>query len=123
MRARLKSIRSDQVPDLVRYAPDPPDAFAVSLVLEVGPLGMKGKERFDLLVVTPKWLAGRHGKKGAVVGHGLLIVFNWNYENIRAFLARQVEACSGPTWVEVARQVARLGDWEGDGDNLVGLPR
>jgi Immunity protein 8 len=121
MRARLKSLRSDEIPDLPRYAPPTPDEFAVPLVLEVGALGLRGRERFQLLAVTPRWLLRRHGPRGAIAGHGLLLLFEWDYERVRAFLAREVEACSGRTWPEVARQVARLADWEGGGDDVVGL--
>ena len=121
MRARLKSLRSDDVPDLASFAPDPPDEFAVTLVLEIGALGLRGRERFELLVVTPRWLLARHGRRGAVLGGGMLIVFEWDYERIRRFLARKVEACSGATWPEVAKKVARIAEWEGDDDNVVGL--
>jgi hypothetical protein len=120
MRARLKALRSDEVPDLPRYVPPVPDEFAVPLVLEVGALGLRGRERFDLLVVTPRWLLERHGRKGAVAGRGMLIVFEWSFERIRAFLAREVERCTGQTWPEVARKVGRIAEWEG-GDNVVGL--
>ena len=121
MRARLKSLRSDEIPDLAGWAPPDPEDFAVPLVLEVGALGQRGRERFDLLVVTPRWLEQRHGCGGAVVGHGLLVVFEWSYERIRAFLAREVERCVGKTWPDVARQVSRIAEWEGEGDNVVGL--
>jgi len=123
MRARLKSLRSDEIPDLARYAPPLPDEFAVPLVLEVGALGVRGRERFDLLAVSPRWLLARHGRKGAVVGRGLLVVFEWNFDRIKAFLAREVERCTGQTWLEVARKVGRIAEWEGGagGDNVVGL--
>ncbi len=121
MRARLKSLRSDEIEDLERFAPDVPDEFAVPLVLEVGALGLRGKERFDLLVVTPRWLLRRHGKQGAIMGRGKLIVFEWNFERIKSLLARKVEACSGATWPEVAGKVDRMADWEGEGENVVGL--
>jgi hypothetical protein len=121
MRARLKSLRSDEIADLPGWEPPDADEFAVPLVLEVGALGQRGRERFDLLVVTPRWLERRHGREGAVVGHGLLVVFGWSYERVRAFLAREVERCSGRTWPEVARQVGRIAEWEGDGENVVGL--
>jgi hypothetical protein len=121
MRARLKSLRSDAITDLPRWRPPVSDEFAVPVVLEVGPLGLRGRERFDLLVVTPRWLLAHHGAEGAVLGRGLLLVFAWSYEGIRAFLARQVEACSGETWPEVARQVGRLADWEGEGAEIVPL--
>jgi len=121
MRARLKSIYSDEIEDLERFVPEDPDEFAVPLVLEVGPLGLRGRERFDLLVVTPSWLLGRHGKRGAILGRGKLIVFEWSFERIKSLLSRKVEACSGSTWPEVARKVGRMADWEGEGENIVGL--
>ena len=121
MRARLKSLRSDEIPELARYVPPEPDRFAVPLVMEVGALGLPGRERFELLAVTPRWLQGRHGGQGLVVGHGLLIVFEWDFGRIRGYLARQVEACTGRTWPEVAKKVGRLGTWEGDDENVVGL--
>jgi hypothetical protein len=123
MRARLKSLRSDDVPDLSAWAPPEPDSFAVPLVLEVGALGHRGRERFELLAVTPRWLLERHGRNGAVLGRGLLVVFEWSYERLRAFLAKEVERCSGETWPEVVRKVGRIAEWEGDDANVVGLPR
>ncbi len=121
VRARLKSLRSDDIPDLASWAPPEPDAFAVPLVLEVGVLGQRGRERFELLAVTPRWLLERHGPEGAVLGRGLLVVFGWDLARIRRFLARRVEACSGRTWPEVARQVSRIAEWEGDAENVIGL--
>jgi hypothetical protein len=119
MRARLKSLRSDEVHDLAHFVPAHPDEFALPLVLEVGPLGLKGRERFDLLVATPQWLRARHGTRGAVKGRGLLLVFEWDYERIRAFLAKEVEACAGRSWPEVVRKVERIADWEGSEENVV----
>jgi hypothetical protein len=121
MRARLKSLRSDAIPDLPRWMPAEPEEFGVALVLEIGALGLRGRERFHVFVVTPRWLERRHGRAGAVVGHGLLLVFEWDYQRIRDRLAREVEGCSGTTWPEVARKVGRIADWEGEGENLVGL--
>jgi len=120
VRARLKSLRSDEIADLEGWSPPEPEEFAVPVVLEVGALGHRGRERFDLLVVTPRWLERRHGRRGAVPGRGLLLVFEWDLARLRTFLAREVERCSGETWVEVARQVGRLAIWEG-GDGVVGL--
>jgi Immunity protein 8 len=122
MRARLKGLRSDDISDLARWVPPEPDAFAVPLVLEVGPLGLRGKERFELLVVTPAWLEARHGRRSAVIGRGKLVVFEWSFERLKAFLAREVERCTGRTWPEVARKVGRIAEWEGEGEgDVVGL--
>ena len=90
MRARLKSLTSDDVPDLKAFAPAVPDEFAVPLVLEVGALGVRGRERFELLAVTPRWLLKRHGQDGLVTGRGKLILFEWDYE--RARIGRALQA-------------------------------
>ena len=84
-------------------------------------LGLRGRERFDVLLVTPGWLLERHGRRGIVPGRGLLVVFEWSYERVRAWLARQVEGCTGRTWPEVARKVGRLATWEGEGAEVIGL--
>ena len=110
MRARLKSLRSDEIPDLASWVPPQPESFAVPLVLEVGVLGQRGRERFELLAVTPRWLLERHGAEGAILGRGLLVVFRWDLTRIRRFLAAQVESCSGRTWPEVARKVSRIAE-------------
>lgn len=121
MRARLKALSSDEIPDLARWKPPDPYDFAIPLVLEVGPLGLRGRERFDLFVVTPAWLASHHGRQGAVLGSGKLLVFEWDYQRMKAFLAREVERCAGRTWPEVARKVSRFAEWEGEGGEVVGL--
>jgi hypothetical protein len=122
VRARLKSLRCDDIADLAAWRPPRPGDFAVALVLEVGALGHRGRERFDLLAVTPAWLEARHGRGGLVVGAGLLLVFEWDFARLKAFLAKEVEACSGRTWPEVAQKVGRFARWEGaDGAGVVGL--
>ncbi len=121
MRARLKALHCEEIPDLARWTPPEPDRFAVPLVLEVGPLGLRGRERFELLVVTPRWLEERHGRRGAIPGRGKLLVFQWDLPALRAWLAREVERCSGRTWPEVARKVGRIAEWEGEGGDVVGL--
>jgi hypothetical protein len=123
VRARLKRLRSDGIEDLAAWEPPVPHSFAVPLVLEVGVLGERGREEFALLCATPRWLEERHGRQGAVLGRGLLVVFRWDHDRIRAFLARKVEACSGETWPEVARKVSRIAEWEGSEESLVGLRR
>jgi hypothetical protein len=120
VRARLKSLRCDEIADLEGWRPPVAHEFAIPLVLEVGVLGQRGRERFELLVATPSWLERRHGRHGAVPGRGLLLVFEWDLPRLKAFLAREVERCTGDTWPELARQVGRLAEWEG-GDNVVGL--
>jgi hypothetical protein len=56
-----------------------------------------------------------------VKGRGKLLVFEWDYERLRTFLAKEVEACSGKSWPEVVRKVERLADWEGSEENVTPL--
>ncbi len=42
----------------------------------------------------------------------MLIVFEWNFERVEAFISESANACIGETWKAVAEQMSRLGRWE-----------
>ncbi|MFT3915390.1 MAG: immunity 8 family protein [Anaeromyxobacteraceae bacterium] len=120
MRARLKTLEAEGIDDLAGWSPPDPERFGLPLVLQVGVLGQRGRERFRLLAATPAWLKERDHRRGAVLGRGLLVVFGWDLPKIKALLAREVERCTGPDWPSLARQVNRFAVWEGEGDDDAG---
>jgi len=120
MRARLKTLEAEGIPDLAAWRPPDPERFAVTLHLQVGVLGQRGREQFRILAATPRWLETRDPRRVAVLGRGLLVVFAWDPVKLRALLAREVERCSGPDWPSLARQVGRFAIWEGEGDDDAG---
>ena len=77
-----------------------------------GPDGSEGEESFDLLVVTPKWLARRVVETGPVCGRHLLIVESFDYATIERWIRRAVSACEGCDWSQAAERLGRVGLWE-----------
>ena len=108
VQARVRHIISPDVADLVTFRPEA-DAFAVLLMLLVGPHDGPGEESFDVLVCSPAWLAAQ-GEP--VIGRHKLVVNDFDFRAIEAFLRRHVESCFGETWSEVGTKVGRIGHWE-----------
>jgi hypothetical protein len=111
MRAAVRSFHSPDA-DLESFMPD--DDAGVLLLVQIiaGPAGGAGEESFDLLVCDVRWLDGFVERNGPLLGRHHLIVPRFDWRSIRDFLVRQVEACEGADWHEVAEKVGRIGRWE-----------
>src|SRR5262245_20876273 len=94
------------------YLPEEVDCFFLQVRVIVGPQSQPGEESFDVRVCTPKWLLKQHGKEDVIVGRHLLIVFQYDFDRIRAAIVNFCESCTGESWREVAEKVGRLGYWE-----------
>jgi hypothetical protein len=115
MKAELKRLHSPDVDDLENFVPMIADDFGFLLQIIVGPAGDPGEESFDLVVCTPDWLKRRYKSSDIVVGHERILVFEYNYERLRAFIARYCEKCVAGTWLEIASKLSRIGRWEFEG--------
>jgi hypothetical protein len=112
LRAEIRRLHSPDLFDLRHDSPTPPDDFSVLIQILVGPAGGPGEESFDVLVVTPKYLARRVAQQGPVCGRHLLVVESFDYASIEEWIRRAVHSCEGSTWSEVALRIARIGHWE-----------
>lgn len=112
MRAELKRLHSPDVLNLSTYVPEVADEFGFLVQLMAGPEGSDGEESFDVFVCTPEWLKHNKSRTSMILGRHYLIVFEYNFERLRTFLAGYCRECSGATWQDVAQQLGRLGKWE-----------
>jgi len=112
MEAALKGLSSSDIPDIEKYQPLHDDNFGFVLRALVGPSGHPGEESFDITVCTPKWLEEQYGSSEAVLGLHKLIVFRYDYLELRRFIEKYLMHCSGNSWPEIAQKVALLGQWE-----------
>ena len=112
MTAELKRLHSPAVHELKAYVPDIADNFAFLLQAMIAPQGGDGEEAFDILVCTPKWLTDHHHRGDIVPGRHHLIVFEYNYPNLKNMISKYCAACSGETWNEIAGKLSGLGRWE-----------
>lgn len=64
------------------------------------------------MVYTPRWFPDPFAKDDVVMGRHYLVIFEYDYERLINRINTYLELCSGETWQDVARKVARIGLWE-----------
>jgi Immunity protein 8 len=109
--AEVKRLHSPDAPDLVSWRPDT-DEFAILVQIIAGPQGSNGEESFDVTVCSSAWIARMTERVRIYDGRHHLIVAEYNYEEIRRYIADYVSSCQGSTWQEIASKIGRLGYWE-----------
>jgi immunity protein 8 of polymorphic toxin system len=112
MRAELKRLHSPDIEDLVSYRPARRDDFGFLLQVMAGPQGQEGEESSDVFVCTPEWFKHNRSRTDIIVGRHHLIVLEYNYQRLVAFLTHCCSESTGESWQEVAQRLGRLGKWE-----------
>ena len=112
MKIEIKRFHSPDIQSLEEHRPEKNDSFCFLLQIIAGPLGEAGEESFDLLVCTPKWLSEKHDRKEILIGEHMLIVFQFDWENIKKKLIEKVEELEGEDWESLALKLDRIGKWE-----------
>jgi hypothetical protein len=112
MKAEVRRFHSPDITDLDAHVPPDPTNFGFLLQVMAGPQGASGEESFDLEVCTPEWIAERLRIDNVLMGRHHLIVADYDWNWISAFITNWVGNCEGETWREVALKVGRLGHWE-----------
>lgn len=111
MRAAIRWLGSYWVDDLAAWRPHS-SSWQLGLRIIAGPSGELGEESFDITVCSPAWVAEHVAREGIVDGRHLLIVQQFDWNSIKAYIEGRVGACEGADWTEVANKLARLGYWE-----------
>jgi hypothetical protein len=107
----LKSISSPDVSDLEHYSPTIGTEFRVLLEGIFAPSGEEGGEVFSFEVCSSEWIK-KQASKGIVIGRHLIIVDEFNFANLKAFIQKIASGCVGENWNEVALKLSRYGHWE-----------
>jgi hypothetical protein len=110
MRAELKRLHSPDADPLQSYQPADPRCFGIFVQAMIGPAGGDGEESFDFMLCTPLWLASR--TQAITLGEHHVIVLEYDYVALEAFVRAFCTNCEGETWDDVARRVSSLGRWE-----------
>lgn len=111
MRAAIRRFHSPDV-DLNSYVPVDPAHVGVLVQLMIGAVGAPGEESFDVVVCTPRWLGEQVRADGPTPGRGYLVVEEWDFPRIRAYLQKLVGDLDAPTWGELAARIGRVAHWE-----------
>jgi hypothetical protein len=112
MKSEIKYFHSPDVDPVETYAPPDKTDFCFLLQIIVAPEGQPGEESFDVVVCSPKWLLRNLGETKILIGRHHLIMNEYNYERLVAFIRDEFGKCSGKDWKEVAEKLGRIGQWE-----------
>ncbi len=112
MIGQIRRFHFPDINDLEKWVPGDPDCFGFLLQVMIGPPGGEGEDSFEIQVCTPACLIQHYERDGMVIGRHHLIVFGYNWDRIKAFIAKFVTRSPGDNWREVATKLGRLGRWE-----------
>ena len=110
MRAELRSLYSVDV-DIRTYIPAE-DAFCIGVTAEIGAVGEKGADNFEIEVCSPKWLDAALRDEAVVSGRHRLFMSGFNYGALEAYVLKRVQQAEGPDWASVADKLSRWAAWE-----------
>lgn len=111
MKAKIRQVFSSDVKNLDEWRP-PKASFSVVIRMLIGPNDGRGEESFDLTVCSPSWLEEQVEVTPVFDARNHLVVRDFDWVLIRAYLERRVAACSGDEWEDIARQLSRFAFWE-----------
>ncbi len=115
MKVELKHLISPDIDERV-YWPDEEDNFGFFVQALVGPAGEEGEESFGFQVCTPKWIStnmiNRDFGDYGVFGRYLIIVKDYDFDEIKKMVAKLCNDTSGENWQEIAGKLSRYGEWE-----------
>lgn len=112
MKAEIKYYHSADVNDLDTYLPIEKDNFGISIEINVGPLNEEGDEIFGFVWCTPKWLIQKHKTDDVIWGRHYVIVFEYDFQNLRRKLEEYIGSLEEENWDALALKIGRIGMWE-----------
>jgi hypothetical protein len=113
MRAELRRLHSPDVLDLRSWTPEEAE-FEILVQAMIGPAGAPGEESFDIVVSTIAPLAEKARQEGVVNGLHRLVVLEYDFERLWAYIAGFVSSVEGDSWGDLAAELSTLGHWEFD---------
>lgn len=111
MRAKLKQLSSPDI-DLNNYWPEDENNFGFLLEASIGLEHEGGADVFSIMVCTPDWIKSEYLSRKNVWGRHMLIVFNYDLDEIKKVIIRYIENCTGDNWLAIAQKISRVGAWE-----------
>ncbi|BBG59610.1 MULTISPECIES: immunity 8 family protein [Providencia] len=113
MNIKLKSLRSLELEDsLVCYWPDNPKNFGSWVRTMIGPENHEGAESFDWFICTPNWLQQELIKNNVLFGKGMIIVAEYDYDQILTQLEQKIRLCDDSDWSKASLKLSRFSFWE-----------
>jgi len=107
----IKGCWSSDVDDLEAWTPSRPEDVYYPLFLDIGPVGDKGADQFQIVVCTPQAIQSRPERRQAK----LLVLSDYNWQKVRATLEKWVNECDGLDWDDALKRLRPKMHWEYEG--------
>jgi len=78
----------------------------------IGPKDRDGAEAFDMLVCTPVWLKQELASYKSLSGRGMIIVEEYDYDEILSYIEKKIIVCNDKDWSKAAIKLSRFSFWE-----------
>lgn len=111
MTPELRSITSVDIDDLETWRSGN-EAFWLILDLRIGSDRRAGADTFNLYVCNPQALEQVVAEKGLRDGRHLLILDEFDYARVQAWIDSVLGRSSGADWTEVSGRLSRYFEWE-----------
>jgi hypothetical protein len=99
---------------LESYLPDNPKCFGLWIQLRIGPSNHDGAHDYSLLVCSPGWIETelKYAWKGAVWGRHMLIVNEYNLQQITQKIEDFIASCEDKDFDRIAKKLSVNLAWE-----------
>ena len=114
MRIVIKGIEGSSHGKLRGYMPDDPAVFHEFVAVKIGEKPGKGADDFFIRVATPAGLAALEDQQGVIASRPLLVMREYNFEDLMTWLDSTVSSCQGDSWSASVEKLRRFFDWEYD---------
>jgi hypothetical protein len=94
------------------FQPDLPHNFYRRFDVEVGYEDEDTSTTISVAVCTFTWLAHNYSREGPRWGRHLLVVGQYDAQEIKSAIEAQVRDCAGETWDETLKMLSRHFAWE-----------
>ena len=115
MKLVIRSAGTWDHPNIRTWDPADPRVFAEELRVDIGPRGGKDADSFTIRVATPAGLDALEERDGILANRPLLVMRQYDFENLWRWLETTVEACTADTWPASVENLRRYFNWEYDG--------
>jgi len=91
-----------------------PKIVANDVEITIGSKSLKGADIFTIRLVTPAGLETLGSKMGIIATRPLLIMEEYDYENLWNWMEKTLSSCEGETWLDCVAKLKNYFDWEYD---------
>jgi len=115
LRIEIKSLYSYDLKVAGKDLPADVHDFCVDINLDVGIKDSDGSDQFRVTVCSPSWLVRSMEPGEYRFGRGLLILREFDWQQVEEALAKLLGSCSRENWELTAAEISKYLSWEFEG--------